>query len=278
MPVLSTAEADRSYDITGQGPPLLLIQGAGCIGRTWQPQVLGLQSHFQILTFDNRGIGRSLPCHRPITIEAMAADAQALMDAAGWDSAHLAGHSMGGLIAQQFALDAPQRVRSLSLQCTFSTGREAARITPWMLWMNLRIRLGTRRSRRRAFLEMVSPPGFLNGDHLDARIEEMTQLVGRDLAEQPRILMRQVMAMGRHDASAKLASLGHIPTQVLSAEHDPIARPEHGRRLASLIPGASYEVLSGASHAVTVHHSELINSRMRDFLRTSQEKWSVRAR
>ncbi len=277
MPVLSTPDTELYYEIAGQGPPVLLVQGVGCPGEVWRPQVQALQSDFQMLTFDNRGIGRSLPFRGPITIEAMAADALALMNAAGWESAHVAGHSMGGLIAQQLALDAPQRIRSLSLQCTFSRGKEAARLTPWVLCMNLRIRLGTRRARRRAFLEMVTPPGFLDDGNLDAYLAEMSDLVGRDLAEQPPILMQQVMAMGRHDASGRLHTLGHLPVQVLAAEHDPIARPEYGRRLASLIPGADFEALSGTSHAMTVHAADAVNARMRDFLRTSESKWDARA-
>ena len=278
MPVLHTADVDLHYELSGEGPPLLLIQGVGCIGETWRPQVRELRERYQVLTFDNRGIGASQPCRGAITIPAMAADALALMDAAGWESAHVAGHSMGGLIAQQLAADAPQRVRSLSLQCTFSKGSEAARITPWVLWMNLRIRLGPRRSRRRAFLELVMPPGAVTQANAEALIVEMTSLVGRDLSEQPPILMKQVMAMGKHDISARLRELSHIPTQVLSAQHDPIAKTEYGRRLASLIPGSVYEELSGASHAVTIHDAPRVNERMSAFLDHAEICWQQQRR
>jgi pimeloyl-ACP methyl ester carboxylesterase len=185
---------------------------------------------------------------------------------------------MGGLIAQQLALNAPHRVRSLCLQCTFSRGPEAARLTPWVLWMNLRIRFGTRRARRRAFLEMVMPPGAVTDAAADTLAAEMSALVGRDLCDQPPILMKQVMAMSRHDISSKLTGLAGIPTTVLSAEHDPIARPDYGRRLASLIPGSSFELLPGASHAVTIHAADTVNERMRAFFRTSQDKWDARPR
>jgi pimeloyl-ACP methyl ester carboxylesterase len=275
MPLLSTPDTELHYELSGSGPPLLLIQGVGCIGETWKPQVKGLSNEWQTMIFDNRGIGRSQPCRAAITIQDMAADAQALMDAAGWESAHVVGHSMGGLIAQQLALDAPHRVRSLSLQCTFSRGAEAARLTPWVLWMNLRIRLGTRRARRRAFLKMVMPPGAVSDANADTLASEMSALVGRDLCDQPPILMKQVMAMSRHDISSKLGALAAIPTMVLSAEHDPIALPAYGRGLASLIPGASFELLPGASHAVTIHSAETVNERMRAFFRTSQDKWGA---
>jgi 3-oxoadipate enol-lactonase len=101
MPALPGTEVSLYYELAGSGPPLLLIQGVGVSGECWRPQVSALTQHFQTLIFDNRGIARSVPCRGPITIEAMAQDAQALMDAAGWESAHVAGHSMGGVIAQQ---------------------------------------------------------------------------------------------------------------------------------------------------------------------------------
>jgi pimeloyl-ACP methyl ester carboxylesterase len=273
MPQFTSPNGELHYELSGQGPPILLIQGVGCIGETWRPQVRDLESDHQVLIFDNRGIGRSQPCPGTISIEAMAADALALMERVGWSSAHVAGHSMGGLIAQQLALDAPQRVRSLCLQCTFSRGREAARLTPWIIWKNLRIRIGTRAARRRAFLELVMPPEKLRSGDTTALAKEMAALVGRDIADQPPILMKQVMAMSRHDVSARLHELTRIPTLVLSAEHDPIARPEYGQRLATLIPGARYEILSGASHAVTIHDAPLINDRMRVFLHAAETRW-----
>src|SRR5678816_4531102 len=166
------------YELAGQGPPVLLIQGVGVVGEGWRPQVDALKQRFQMLIFDNRGIGKSVPCTGPISIEAMAQDARAIMDAAGWDSAHVVGHSMGGVIAQQLALDCPQRVRSLSLLCTFGRGKDAARLTPSVLWMTLRTRMGTRRMRRRAFLEMLWPKTELQTVNLDELAVQIATLVG----------------------------------------------------------------------------------------------------
>jgi pimeloyl-ACP methyl ester carboxylesterase len=196
----------------------------------------------------------------------MAEDAGALMDAAGWESAHVIGHSMGGVIAQQLALDCPKRVRSLSLLCTFARGKDAARLTPWVLWMTLRTRVGTRRMRRNAFLEMLWPLGALNAANKDELAARVAALVGRDLAYQPPVLMKQVMAMGRHDSSQRLGELRGIPTFVLSAEHDPIALPRYGRALAEGIPGARFEVMPASSHGVTIQHADEVNERLRRFL------------
>ncbi len=267
---LRRPDVNLHFELSGDGPPVLFIQGVGVTGEGWRPQVRGLFRDFQTLTFDNRGIGQSQPTHGPITIEAMAEDARALMDAVGWKSAHVVGHSMGGVIAQQLALDRPQRVRSLSLLCTFARGKDAARLTPWVLWISLRTRIGTRRMRRRAFLEMLAPEEDLqnlNPAALDTMAAEVASFVGRDLADSPPILMQQLKAMSRHNALARLRELAGIPTLVLSAEHDRIAKPAYGRVLAGAIPGARYEEFPAASHGMTILHADAINQRLARYFR-----------
>src|SRR4051794_1987634 len=106
-----------AYDVRGSGPPVLFIQGVGVHGDGWRPQVDGLAADFQCLTFDNRGMGRSLPLDCKLTIEQMADDAHAVMLHYGWHSAHVVGHSVGGLVALQLALAHRSCVRSLSLLC-----------------------------------------------------------------------------------------------------------------------------------------------------------------
>ena len=266
MGELERKDVALNYEISGIGPAVLFIQGIGVVGGCWRPQAKALSSHHQTMYFDNRGIGKSLPCTGPISIETMAQDALALMDCAGWASAHVVGHSMGGVIAQQLALDAPSRVRSLSLLCTFPRGKDAARLTPWVLWMTLRTRIGSRRMRRRAFLEMLWPSEALAKADQEALAAEVAELVGRDLAESPPVLMKQLQAMARHDASARLKALAQIPTLVLSGEHDPIALPQYGKALAEAIPGAEFEVMPGCSHGMTIHKAAEVSERLRGFI------------
>lgn len=272
MAVLKRGDGEIYYELSGSGPPVLLIQGVGVTGEGWRPQIRTLEKNFQTLTFDNRGIGQSVPCRGPVTIEAMAEDARALMDAAGWDSAHVVGHSMGGVIAQQLALDIPKRVRSLSLLCTFARGKDAARITPWVLWMTLRTRLGTRRMRRNAFLQMLFPPDHLRTADRDTLATEVAAIVGRDLAWSPPVLMKQVQALARHDTSDRLRQLSGIPTLVLSALHDPIASPRYGRQIAQLIPGATYEEMPNASHGVIIQQADEVSRRLETFFRSAQNR------
>jgi 3-oxoadipate enol-lactonase len=111
MPVLATHGARVSYSRTGTGPPVLLIQGVGAIGDAWRPQINGLRDRFSLIAFDHRGLGASTMTAGTLSIEAMADDALAILDAEGVDRCHVVGHSMGALIAIQLALTCPRRVR-----------------------------------------------------------------------------------------------------------------------------------------------------------------------
>lgn len=269
MPTLQRPDVLLSYEVTGHGAPVLFIQGIGVAGSGWRPQTEALQDSFTCLTFDNRGLGASAPCNGPITVEAMAEDALALMDHMTWESAHVVGHSMGGPVAVQLALDHPERVRSLSLMCTFARGSDGAKLTPWVLWMTLRTRLGTKRMRRRAFLEMLYPSEYLatlDKNAQDALAGKIAPIIGRDLAVQPPVLMKQLQALAKHDVYTRLGQLAPIPTWVISGAHDKIARVDSGKRLAAAIPGASFECVEDAAHGLPIHLVDRVNGKLRAFL------------
>ncbi|MEO7273144.1 MAG: alpha/beta hydrolase [Vicinamibacterales bacterium] len=260
MPTIEHAGARLRYERAGAGPPVLLVQGVGLIGHGWQPQVDGLQDRFTVITFDNRGIGGSTAGPGPLSIDTMARDALAIMDAEGFTRFHLGGHSMGGVIAQQIALLAPERVLSLALLCTFPRGADATRLTWAVLSAGIRTRLGTRRMRRRAFVDLVMPPITRGTEDLDALAERLAPLFGRDLADQPPIVMAQLRAMGQFDAFARLGALAPIPTLVLSARYDVISRVALGPVLAAAIPGARFLEIADAGHGVTIQRAAAVNA------------------
>jgi 3-oxoadipate enol-lactonase len=249
-----------SYTRTGTGPAVLFVQGVGVIGNGWKPQADGLRDRYTVIAFDNRGIGGSSPGPSPLSIEAMAADALAIMDAEQLSTFHLAGHSMGGVIAQEIALRATGRVRSLALLCTFPRGADATAMSWPLVVAGLRTRIGPRRTRRRAFLDLVMPPATRTAsEDPDALAASLAPLFGRDLADQPAIVMQQLRAMGRYDASARLASLAAIPTLVVSARYDVISRAGYGERLAGGIPGARFVRIDDAGHGVPIQRADRIN-------------------
>jgi pimeloyl-ACP methyl ester carboxylesterase len=261
-----------AYEVVGEGPPVLFIQGVGVHGRGWLPQVETLSSHFRCLSFDNRGLGGSQPLALPLNVERMAADASALLSVQGWDSAHVVGHSLGGPIALELALSAPERVRSLALLCTVARGRDATRLTRRMLWLGLRSSVGTRRMRRRAFLEIVLPRETLRRGDTDELAVRLEPFFGHDLAEQPPVAMRQLRALRAYDASARLGELPGVPTLVISAENDPIAPPRFGRALAAGIAGARFMEIAGASHGVTIQCAAQINALLQEHFTRAEER------
>jgi pimeloyl-ACP methyl ester carboxylesterase len=259
MPTIATKNARVQYWKTGAGPAVVLVQGAGVIGEGWRPQIDALKDRYTVIWIDNRGIGQSALTTGPLTVDDMAEDVLAVVDAEGIERFHLTGHSMGGLIAQQVALSRPGSVIGLGLLCTFLVGRQGSAMSLPLLRIAIRSRIGTRRMRRHAFVEMVMPREYLDTVDRDALCEGLQGLFGRDLAEQPPILMQQVRAMSKFDVSHRLPALAHIPTLVLSAQHDLIARPEYGRALAGAIPGSRFVEIAGAGHAVTIQAAHEVN-------------------
>jgi len=269
MPVHETPGATLSYTVSGDGPPVLMIQGVGAIGHAWLPQIEHLSTTYRVAAFDNRGIGGSAIRDGRLTIEDMATDALAIADALGFARFHLAGHSMGGVIAQAVALAAPQRILSLAFLCTFARGSQGAAMSLPMFVTALRMRIGTRPMRRNAFLGLIMPERYLREVDRAALAARLHPLFGRDLADPAPITMKQLGALSKYDASARLGTLARIPTLVVAATEDRIALPRYNQALAAAIPGARYVEIADAGHGVTIHRAGEINRLLEEHFRTA---------
>ncbi len=265
-------DCQLAFDRRGAGPTVLWIQGVGVAGSGWQPQIEVLAGEFACVSLDNRGIGASPWSGRGLTIERLAGDAIAVVDAAGGGDFHLVGHSLGGLIALQVALDVRPRVRSLALLCTFPGGRWAAPLTPRMMWLGMRARVGTRSMRRKGFMQLVLPPGTPGDPEMASKL---AALFGHDLADQPPVVSQQLRALRACDLSRRLGELAGIPTLVVSATHDPIAPPSAGRALAAGIQGARFVEAPDASHGLPITHAEQINQLLAEHLRGADAHQSL---
>ncbi len=256
-----------AYEIRGSGPPVVFIQGLGIHGGAWKPQIDVLATSYECLSFDNRGLGRSQPRGCALTIQQMAEDTLALMDAQGWRSAHIVGQSMGGVIGLEIALGSRERVRSLTLLCSLARGRNVFPVSREMIWRWLRTRVGTRRQRRTALLELVMPEAAIAESDPAALAEELAPLFGHDLADHAPVSARQLWALVRYDATGRLGELARLPTLVLNASHDRIAPPRAGRAMTEAIPGARFVEIADASHAAAIQHAAQINALLLEHLR-----------
>jgi pimeloyl-ACP methyl ester carboxylesterase len=259
----------------GSGPPVVLIQGVGLHGDGWLPQVAALEPAYTCLRVDNRGIGASLPIGAPPTVERMAEDVRALMDAAGWADAHVVGHSLGGLVGMALALASPGSVRSLALLCTGAAGRDLVALSWWSFGIGVRMKVGPRRQRRRAFLEMVLPAAHLTGADRDAIAASLAPLFGYDLADQPVIALQQAAAARSFSAADRLHELPRVPTTVVTGSEDRVARPERGAALARALPHARHVELAGGAHGLTIHLADAVNEVLRAHLDGAERRLGV---
>jgi pimeloyl-ACP methyl ester carboxylesterase len=127
----------------------------------------------------------------------------------------------------------------------------------------MRSRVGTRRMRRHAFLELVMPPRVRRETDLDALAAELVPIFGHDLADAPPATSQQASALAAYNAWPRLARLAGFRTLVVSGAHDPIGSPKVGRSLAAAIADARYVEIEDAAHGLTVQQPERTNSLLR---------------
>lgn len=257
MPFATSETVNISYECTGRGFPIVFIHGVGIAGCAWKPQVDALRESFQCITFDNRGVGKSTGETQGLTMDVLVQDVLFLLSTLGITRAHFVGHSLGGVIVQEIALLQPEKVHSMSLLCTFSRGKEATSLSWPMLWHGIRTSIGTPRMRARAFARMVMPEAYLAEQGIDAVVEQLSVVFGRRLEAGPKVVSAQLRALSRNDSFSRLEEIRGIPTLVMSAALDPIARPEFGKRLAQALGTANFVEVAEASHALPIQLPQL---------------------
>jgi pimeloyl-ACP methyl ester carboxylesterase len=221
-------------------PPLLLIMGLGLASDAWHELPEHLSRRYRVVTFDNRGVGRSTATRGGFRIRDLADDAAAVLDAAGVASAFVFGISMGGMIAQELVLRHPARVRALVLGATFGSHLRSHKP-----------RLGVARD---LLLTAVAEPSprrlarILVADEFYASYpERFARWLVRLGRPKRSLARRQILAIALHETERRLPGV-RVDTLVMTGDRDRLVPPENSRRLARLIPGARFAELSGAGH------------------------------
>ena len=274
---MSTANVDAIelyYEEHGSGEPLLLIMGLAADSIAWMFQLPDFEKHYRVITFDNRGVGRSSKPAGPYTIAQMADDAAALLDVLKIERAHVVGVSMGGMIAQELALRHPERVRSLVLACTYAkpdAGVERQLESSLQLFGGTRgadgvIQIDVSKLDPMSFFQHLLPTVF-NQQFIMTELPKLMQIFGGALQHgfSMEAILAQVGATQGHDATARLSQI-KVPTLVITGDNDQLIPHACSDVLAKNIAGAKLIKIPGGSHGFNIEMPERFNQTVLQFL------------
>ena len=263
MPFARRGEAEIYYEVRGEGPPLVLVEGLGYGTWMWRGQSPALESTFRLILVDNRGVGKSSPLSGPYSAPEFAHDVFAVLDAEGIDRATVLGASMGGAIAQSLAALAPDRVSALVLACTLPGGPDSKPMP---------VETGTEVSRQ--------VPGESEPDRL--RRTMAVAMTPRFPAEHPDVVeaiiadrlasptegtqwMYQAMSLRDFDAVSSDARLT-CPVLITTGTEDRVVPWVNSLLLYKLIPRASLVMFRGQNHLHLIERPTEFNDAVTRFL------------
>jgi 3-oxoadipate enol-lactonase len=260
------------YQVTGRpgAPPVLFVQGLGADKNGWNLQRLGTAPWYRAIALDNRGAGRSDKPHGAYSLERMADDAMAVLDAAGFDDAHVVGASMGGAISQIIAVKYRERVRSLTLACT------AGRNHPWReelleSWRDAALQRGIAAMGTEAARWVIGPRSFRR------LLPAIGWLGPLALGRPAHAFAAQCNAILSVDTSlADELDKIDVPTLVLVGNQDILTPRGDSEDLAERIPTAELVVISGAAHGFMVEHATTFNRVLLGFLGRAEAEYQRR--
>jgi len=262
MPTARIGDIDMAYDTEGEGPAFLAIMGLTGSRGHWNGFAQRFADRYKVVTYDNRGVGQTTAPAGMYTTAQMADDALGLLDHLGIESAVVFGVSMGGMIAQELALRAPQRVSKLILGCTSFGGRTSLPPEPEVIAAFGSIGQGGAEATVRRLLATNFSPRFL-AERTDV-IEEMVKY-GLANRMTPAGFQGQFAAVTTHDASPRMSGI-RVPTLILAGEVDRLIPHGNAKLLAAAIPGSRVVTLEGVGHMFWIESPDAAEKAIREHL------------
>jgi 3-oxoadipate enol-lactonase len=252
MPTAHVNGIDLNYKLEGEGDEtIVLVNGLADDLETWVFQMEDLLgAGYRVLRFDNRGVGQSSAPPGPYTTKLFADDAKALVDELGLRDFHLVGVSMGGMIAQEYAIAYGSDLRSLTLACTYAApGPFCSRM--FAMWADLAPKLGVPFVMRDVTLWAFTVPFF------EEREEELKEFEAAmaDLPQPLDAYLAQLSSIRTHDCTDRLGEIS-APTLVLAGEEDILIPVRLSRRVHDGIAGSQWKTTKGGHACVWEHPSE----------------------
>jgi pimeloyl-ACP methyl ester carboxylesterase len=265
IPVGNLQFACRHYGDPAD-PPIVLIRGLGTQMIEWSPRLLELlvAGGLQVVIFDNRDVGASSKLTQDYSIEDMAADVIAIIDALAFDRVHVFGISLGGMIAQLVAVKFPERVRCLFSVMSSSGARDLPVAAP-----EVREKMMKRAAGRAAIIaldasnrELFGSPGYPESEThrlaMAARVYERCYY--------PEGVARQMEAAMKDGSRVERLQQIRVPTLVIHGADDPLLLPACGEDTAQHIPGAEFQLVPGMGHNIPDGLAENLSKRVLDFI------------
>jgi pimeloyl-ACP methyl ester carboxylesterase len=249
------------YDVHGDGEPLLCVHGLGVDRRGWVTQLPVFSQQYRTIVFDNRDVGQSSQATSSYSTADMAQDVLALADHLELDTFNLLGISLGGMISQQVALAAPERVRTLTLAVTHGGVKEAGRFRARILGSIAR-NLPPEDAVDNLLYLCYTEAFFENPEMLAFM---RTALLENPYPQAPEAFARQAEAGGNHDVRDRLGELT-MPVHVIGARRDLMIPIWKSEELAGLIPGSKLTILETAGHGAMWEHADEFNAAVTQFL------------
>lgn len=269
MPTAQCNGIELYYEEQGAGEPLLLIMGFTAHSMMWLMQVPALSQKYRVITFDNRGVGRSATPSGPYTTRQMADDAAALLDHLGIERAHVVGWSMGGMIAQELALAHPQKLNRLVLLS--SIARALPYADNWLTFtMQATDQVNNGALDRAGFIINSMPwlytAAYLTQPHLVQA--GLQQALADPFPARPLGIAGQAEACRSHlfgDALERLKGIT-APTLVLVGAEDILTPAVYSQEMAARIPGARLQILEKGGHGMAIEYAMAVNEALLAFL------------
>jgi 3-oxoadipate enol-lactonase len=261
MPKVHVNGIDIYYEIQGTGEPLVLISGFSCDHSYWSLLIPSLAKEYQVICFDNRGTGRTSAPDSPYSIQQMATDTAALLEYIGIEKVHIAGHSMGGLMAQELALAHPEKVETLMLISSFAKG-DALFNSIISTWGELASKID-----EKLYQQLILPWVFTDNFYSSPGMIEMVinMAVNYPFPPSNHGLYHQSRAIITCDHSQRLNDI-QCPALVLLGKQDILTPLKFSQELAGGIPNAELVVLDSGGHALLIESPEDVASAMLKFL------------
>lgn len=261
MPFISNGGVRLHWEERGQGTPILLIMGHRYSAAMWYPIYEAFGDRYRLISFDNQGTGQS-GARKRTSVAEMTEDALKVLDAAGVDSAHVFGVSMGGGLALEFGIRYPERTRSLILGCTMAKTPDIPPRPKWLISILYRLM---------PLLKHIAKPAPHKGGYGDAapddRIARDKAMLDKDPFDMGGVIA-QSHAIIDYSVTPEAVAAVTLPTLVMHGTQDLVVPYEAGKKLSEMLPNARLVTLQDAGHNYFVGAGDRVNAEIDAFIQT----------